>query len=68
MFRGDVRNFSCHWILTGEDKVGFGGGGEVLRLIHVRGHVYTSTMSMVDRLCGGGTSASKRMWNRPALL
>ena len=47
---------------------GFRPGREVLHLIPVRGHVYTSRMSMVDRLCGEGTSASKRMWNRPALL
>ena len=37
------------------------GAGEVMHLVPVRGDLQNTGMSMTGRICGGGTSASKRV-------
>ena len=50
-------------ILTSEDKTGTGRGEGLVRSISVHCEVHNSRISVVERLCDGGTSPSQRGWN-----
>ena len=36
-------------------------GGWIVYLVHVRDYIHNFTMSMTERLCGGGTLTSKHV-------